>query len=213
MRCKRGVPPRTVLNKQNLIYRGVPSSYVRYTIDDYKASSDKKNLYGAYLENLHQMIEDRVCLFNYGANGTGKTMLSSLVVKEGYRLRYDSFLITLASYMSLLFGDKNDDAIRTLKYMDRCDILVIDEVGKENFTQSKSNISVLENLLRQAVQRGQVVIINTNLNLEDFKEQYGASIASLINGDFTKIQFDERDFRPKVKGCKGRELLAEALKL
>lgn len=212
MGSKRGVPPRITLNRQNITYRGVPTSYVDYSIEDYTASKEKKRIYSAYIDNLHQMIEDRVCLFNYGANGTGKTMLSSLIVKEGYRYRYDSYMITLASYISLLFGEKTDEVIKTLNYIDKCDILVIDEVGKENFTQSKSNISVLENLLRQAVQKGQVVIINTNLNQQDFKEQYGASIASLIDGDFTKLPFEEKDHRPKVKGSKGRGILAEALR-
>lgn len=212
MGSKQGVPPRVTLNRQNIIFRGVPTSYADYTLEDYTASNDKKKIYKAYLDNLHQMYKDRVCLFNYGANGSGKTMLSSLVVKEGYRLRYNSYMITLASYISLLFGEKTIETQNILSYIDKCDILVIDEVGKENFTLSKSNISVLEGLLRHAVQCGQVVIINTNLDLNDFREQYGASIASLIDGDFTKLPFEEDDYRPLVKGSRGRDILSRALK-
>lgn len=210
---KEGVPARKVLSKDNLIIKGIPVSYVGYTLKDFKASTEKFNFYRTYLENLHSMYKDRVCIFQTGANGTGKTLLASLVVKEGYRLRYNTYMTTLASYISLLFkANKSFEEEKLLRYIKNCDFLVLDEVGKENFTSTKSNINVLEELLRTATQTGQVIIINTNLVLKDFEELYGASITSLIKGDFTILKFKGEDYRPVVKRNSSRELLARALK-
>ena len=78
--------------------------------------------------------------------------------------------------------------------------LVIDEVGKETFTKTGSNINLLEETLRNAI-KGQVIILCTNLPLEGeggLYEQYGASIQSLIDGSFVKVEFNNADYRPVV---------------
>ena len=212
MSSKRNVPPRNNLSVANLRYRGIPSSYINYTLKDYTASSSKSKFYKTYLKHLHSMYEDRVCLLQYGANGTGKTMLASLIVKEGYRLRYNTYMTTLSAYMSLLFKQRDEEEQVLLDYIQRCEFLVIDEVGKENFTSTGSNINILEDLLRNATQRGQVIVLNTNLNVDELYSQYGSSIKSLLKGEFTALKFTEEDYRPEVKGNSSRELLAEALR-
>ena len=146
------------------------------------------------------MYEDRVNLCLYGANGTGKTFLSSLIVKEGYRLRYKTALITMQGLIDLYFKpNKTEEDWDKIKMIKEADFLVIDELGKENFTKSGSNINLLEETLRNAVTKGQVIIICTNLPLEGeggLYHQYGASIKSLIDGSFVKLEFDNSDYRP-----------------
>lgn len=212
MISRENVPPRKHLSEANLRYRGIPASYISYTLQDYKASREKKNFYKAYLDNLNLMYKDRVCILQCGANGTGKTMLASLVVKEGYRLRYNTCMITLSAYINLLFKQRTPEEQDYLNYIQSCEFLVIDELGKENFTASGSNINVLEDLLRNATQKGQVIILNTNLNKKELFEQYGASIKSLVDGDYTTLKFKEEDYRPIVKKNDSRKILAEALK-
>jgi DNA replication protein DnaC len=148
------------------------------------------------------MYEDRVNMCLYGANGAGKSFLSSLIVKEAYRLRYSSYMTTLASMIDLNFkGNKSQDDYERIKFIKSADFLVIDEIGKETFTKTSSNIALLEETLRNAVKTGQVVILCTNLPLEEeggLYEQYGASIQSLIEGSYVKIEFDGKDYRPTV---------------
>ena len=95
MASKRDVPPRKTLSKENLLIRGVPVEYIEGTLRDYVQDDEYKDFFKKYLSNLHLMYEDRVNLCLYGANGTGKSFLSSLIVKEGYRLRYKTALITI----------------------------------------------------------------------------------------------------------------------
>jgi DNA replication protein DnaC len=202
MGTKRGTPPRERLSKENLSLRGVPADYIEGTLKDYKQDKDVKLTFERYLENLHDMYEDRVNMCLYGANGAGKSFLSSLIVKEAYRLRYSSYMTTLASMIDLNFkGNKSQDDYERIKFIKTADFLVIDEIGKETFTKTSSNIALLEETLRNAVKTGQVVILCTNLPLEEeggLYEQYGASIQSLIEGSYVKIEFDGKDYRPTV---------------
>lgn len=200
MISKRNVPPRETLSKENLLLRGVPAEYVEGTLEDYEQEDEYKDFFTKYLSNLHLMYEDRANLCLYGANGTGKTMLSSLIVKEGYRLRYRTAIITMQGLIDINFrANKTDADWDKIKAVKEAHFLVLDELGKENFTKTGSNINLLEETLRNAVTRGQVVIICTNLPLEGeggLYQQYGASLKSLIDGSFVKLEFDNTDYRP-----------------
>lgn len=197
---KKNVPCRKTLSVENLLMRGVPSEYIEGTLRDYVQEDEYKDFFKRYLSNLHLMYEDRVNLCLYGANGTGKTFLSSLIIKEAYRLRYKSAMITMQGLIDLNFKQrKEEEDYQKIKLIREADFLVIDELGKETFTKSGSNINLLEEALRNAVTRGQVVILCSNLPLEGEEglyNQYGNSIKSLVNGSFVKLEFDNSDYRP-----------------
>lgn len=215
MGSKRGVPVRKSISTNNLILKGIPAEYINCSLDNFVENDSTKELIERYIDNIHSMYEDRVCLAFYGANGTGKTYLASIIVKEAYRHRYKSHLTTLAHYMDLMFTpNKTEDIKEELKYINEAEFLVIDEVGKENFTKTQSNVTLLEDLLRQAITKGQVVILISNLPLEDvggvegLYTLYGKSVESIIEGDFVKLEFNLKDYRPKVlKNKKGIQIL------
>lgn len=220
MGSKRYVPMRKSISTENLILKGVPAEYIECNIESYTDNNSTKKLVKNYIENIHTMYEDRVCLLFYGSNGTGKTLLSSIIVKEAYRRRYSSHITTLAHYMDLCFSkEKSEEQQEEIHHIREAEFLVIDEVGKENFTKTLSNISLLEELLRGAVARGQVVIVCTNLPLEDvgnvqgLYSLYGKSIASLLGGEFLKVKFNADDYRPNIlKQKKGVVALMNSLK-
>lgn len=196
---------REVISKKNLILKGIPAEYADATLEDFVDNEETKELIFKYIEHMHDMYEDRVCLAFYGANGTGKTYLSTVLVKEAYRRRYNSHMTTLAHFMDLSFNpNKTPEMREELKFISEAEFLVIDEVGKENFTKTQSNITLLEELLRQSVAKGQVVIICSNLPLEDvggvegIYTLYGKSVKSLVEGDFVKLEFNLKDYRPKI---------------
>lgn len=199
MESKRNAPPRTILSKENLLLRGVPSDYIEATLDDYIHEDDYKNFFQKYLLNLHLMYEDRINLCLYGSNGSGKTFMSTLVVKEGYRLRYRTCIVTMQKLIDINFKSVKTEAdLDLIHSIKEAHFLVIDELGKETFTRTGSNINLLEETLRNAVTKSQVVIVCSNLPLEGedgLYKQYGASIKSLIDGSFVKLEFDNKDYR------------------
>src|SRR3712207_4725434 len=144
MGTKRGVPCRKKLSRENLLYRGVPVEYLEASISDY-GNKDKREFVLKYINNLHDMYEGKVCLCFYGANGTGKTLLASILVREAYRHRYSSSIVTLSRLIDLTFSaNKSQEDIELLDYIRNSEFLVIDEVGKENFNKTGSNINLLE---------------------------------------------------------------------
>jgi DNA replication protein DnaC len=203
-------PLRKTLNARNLAERGVPSDYFYAQLEDYKTDPETYQLFENYMNYLEQMRKDNIGLILYGTNGSGKTFLSSLIIKDAYMKRYTSFRITLQNYLNLQFK-KDELSVEKKNAIIDCDFLVIDEVGKETFSENLWNITVFEEMLRHRDSIGRPTIICTNLPLESkdgLYSQYGNSIRSLIEGNYAKVEFDGEDKRPEVKRKKkGIEIL------
>ena len=140
-------PVRTTLSVKNLMYRGVPREYIHADLDEYPIEENIRELFARYMDYLDEMFDDKINLILYGSNGSGKTYLSSLIVKEAYRRRYTSFRVTLKSFIDMHFKRDKDELIaEKLDEIINAEFLVIDEVGKETFDKSQLNITVLVEL-------------------------------------------------------------------
>lgn len=195
-------PAREKLSPKNLAYRGVPHEFFESSLDDYELNPDHYQIISKYLEHLPIMVDEMINLILYGANGNGKTYLACLIVKEAYRRRYTSFRVTLKRYIDLYFQRKDPDIALKLDEIENCDILVIDEVGKEGFDGKQYNIAIFEELLRHRDTICRPTIKCTNLNLDQLYEQYGSSIRDLIEGKDVKLIFNEESHRREVTSRK-----------
>lgn len=197
-------PMRTELSRKNLAYRGVPKEFFKADLDEYPIDADKKEIFERYIDNIAEMVDDQVNLTLYGSNGSGKTYLTSILVKEAYRRRYTSFRVTLETFIQLHF--KQEDHLKEkLQKIYSCEILVIDEVGKETVMKNDFNIVKFEELLRQRDTDGLVTILCMNLPLEGangFYKQYGNSIKDLTEGNSLKIEFKGDSNRKAVTNSK-----------
>lgn len=204
-------PLRRNISSQNLTYRGVPREFHDAHIEEYDIDQDFKTLFKRYMDNLEIMFDDKVNLVLYGANGAGKSYLSSLVIKEAYVKRYTSFRTTLQNYIDLQFKKSEEGITETIRKIENAEFLVIDEVGKETFAKNQFNIIKLEELMRQRDTIGRPTIICTNLPLVGdggLYEQYGGSIKDLVAGNFVQVEFTGDSNRRNVtKEKKGIDLL------
>ena len=125
----RSVPIRKAISATNLLYRGVPRHYIKATLSDYDVDKDIHNLFYNYLMNLELMYRDNVCLILYGANGNGKTWLSSLIIEEAYIYRFASFRVTLQNFIDMQFRKDEEEIRSKLRKIADCDFLVIYEVS------------------------------------------------------------------------------------
>lgn len=201
---RREVQPREILSTTNLARMGVPRLFFDAEIDDYIVDESKKRLFSNYINDIHDMFDDCVNLTLYGSNGSGKTFVTSIIIKNAYRHYYTAKRTTFTYFMSLSFkGDKSEEDKEYLRQVYDSEFLVIDELGKENDLKSASNISLLENLMKYREERALPIIICTNLPLAGIKEKYGDTIYSLISQS-VKLEMDEfdmrKDFFEKRKG-------------
>ena len=201
-------PLRDTVNNDSLIMMGVPKKFCNKTINDFntfgkKSLKDVKSFVQDYINAIDTNIEENNGICFVGSNGVGKSFLSCIILKEMYRHRYSCRRVTFSSYISAYTegwgASKSERDVVEQDLLDKykgIEFLVLEEIGKE--IDSKIAKPILEDLLRYREEHGLVTIICTNLNLSSIKEIYGASICSLIEGNFTIIVIDSEDRRYDV---------------
>lgn len=202
-------PIRTVVSEDSLKLIGIPKSFRGNTLKDFdvKGKSELKKVKGlvqAYIEDLDSNFENNKGLFLYGSNGVGKTMLSSIILKEAYRHRYTSRRSTFVEYVdkyTKVWNAKSAEEKATLEdelytYYKAVEFLVLEEVGKE--IDSKVSAPILEDLLRYREDNGLVTIVCTNLNISLMTERYGESCISLLKGNTTPVMIECEDKRATI---------------
>ena len=193
-------PIRTTLSNKNLINMGVPKALLDLSLEDLDLNEKILDYVQGYIDNIDNSFKYNKGLFLYGSNGTGKTSIASIIIKEAYRHRYTAKRMTWVDYMTLhtrAWGCNNfelkmhtEDVIKDIK--DR-EFLVLEEIGKEQ--DNKLAMTLLEDLLRHREDKGFPTIICTNLAPKSVVERYGASIESLIKGNMTPIKLVGKDNR------------------
>ena len=202
-------PVGTVVSEDSLKLIGIPKSFRSNTLKDFdvKGKSELKKVKGlvqAYIEDLDSNFENNKGLFLYGSNGVGKTMLSSIILKEAYIHRYTSRRSTFVEYVdkyTKVWNAKSADEKATLEdelytYYKAVEFLVLEEVGKE--IDSKVSAPILEDLLRYREDNGLVTIVCTNLNISLMTERYGESCISLLKGNTTPVMIECEDKRATI---------------
>lgn len=193
-------PIRTTLSNKNLINMGVPKALLDLSLEDLDLNEKILDYVQGYIDNIDSSFKYNKGLFLYGSNGTGKTSIASIIIKEAYKHRYTAKRMTWVDYMTLYtraWGCNNfelkmhtEDVIKDIK--DR-EFLVLEEIGKEQ--DNKLAMTLLEDLLRHREDKGFPTIICTNLAPKSIVERYGASIESLIKGNMTPIKLVGKDNR------------------
>lgn len=197
-------PMRPAVSESSLILMGVPKHFCKVTLDDFKEYPEVrevKKFVKEYIDNLYDNMEENRGIFFCGSNGVGKSMLSCIILKEAYRRRYSCRRVTFSQYIGYyteawnVKDKKEKDALESDFYEQYkgVEFLVLEEIGKE--IDSKIAKPILEDLLRYREEHGLVTIICCNLDLPEFKNLYGNSICSLVNGNETIIKIVGKDRR------------------
>lgn len=197
-------PMRPAVSESSLILMGVPKHFCKVTLDDFKEYPEVrevKKFVKEYIDNLYENMEENRGIFFCGSNGVGKSMLSCIILKEAYRRRYSCQRVTFSQYIGYyteawnVKDKKEKDALESDFYEQYkgVEFLVLEEIGKE--IDSKIAKPILEDLLRYREEHGLVTIICCNLDLPEFKNLYGNSICSLVNGNETIIKIVGKDRR------------------
>ncbi len=137
--------------------------------------------------------EDSENLFFTGGSGLGKTFLASCIARQvadrGFSVVFGTAFSVLGDYEAVKFGrsDADTDVYET------CDLLILDDVGRE--MKTPFTIAALFNLinLRQNADKKTVIISSCEEN--DIKKDYGTAFYSRIKGDFIKLEFLGNDMR------------------
>ena len=139
------------------------------------------------------------------APGLGKTFLSAaiarVVAEKGHGVAYDTVTGLLSSFEKEKFSqdpDERADASSRVRQLLSCDLLILDDLGTEMLTAFTQ--SALYSLLDGRLRSGKKTIVSTNLTNDGIAERYGAAMASRLEGEYIRVEFQGQDIRKLRKG-------------
>lgn len=203
-------PLRSFLSVETMVnVIGIPRKIAPLTFDDFETPTEEllevKRFAVEYCANLPENFKCCKGIYFFGNNGAGKTMLSSLILKEAYRHRFSCKRVTFQEYVQAVMNvwnargeekDAREEALFT--NIKGAEFLVLEELGKELQTSLDTN-AMLEDLLRYREDKCYPTIFAANISIDKVKELYGASICSLIEGNSVIVELSTFDGRKKFR--------------
>lgn len=155
-----------------------------------------------YCENYAYNFSDKSKnILMQGGTGLGKTHLSLAIagscIEKGVGVIYTSAQQLLHKLESEKFGESQEGFLDSIL---ECDLLIIDDLGTEFYTQF--TISAFYNIINTRLLENKATIINTNLSIEEILSKYSQRVASRIIGEYHILTFFGKDFRFLVKNKK-----------
>jgi DNA replication protein DnaC len=113
-------------------------------------------------------------LFFTGNNGTGKTHLAMCLVKDGaiYRRLPDIFREVRFSYDYIAMCESSESEV--LDYYGDCGLLVVDEIGRQRFSDFESNLFF--EIIDRRWNNNLPTTIISNLTAQEFSELYSCAV-------------------------------------
>ena len=162
--------------------------------------SDLKSKWIKLIFEIENTVQNIPLIVVSGPNGTGKTMMASILLKSAATVRGISPQYILFNQLISLHYSKEGNKDEILERLHACDLLVIDEFGKEytktnqfgeiDTTSSIANYAkfVAENILKTRSDASLTTVIITNDTIDELKSKYGGpgrSVDSILAASST----------------------------
>lgn len=196
------------LHKHYLV-AGIGVTYQRLDWEDYEGPDEIVEAMRKYLEGHANFVSRGIGLLIAGTYGAGKTMLTTLLLKELVKLGYKCYSTTFANTVEAFtagWKSTEDQRYFQQKFVNS-DVLLLDDLGREFRSKSGLNETTFDNILRTRVQSGRPTFITTNMDLSELEEGYGGAVLSLLREVSLEYEFESvEDYRPKAQKRTLREL-------
>ena len=164
------------------------SSYFEYMVS--KLSTIKEMI----LE--HNKLNKPINIYISGKTGTGKTFLSRFIGQSLLNNHKTVIYITANDLMNAVFSNISNDKTKEnilLDYIDECDVLILDDLGKENVNDF--SIRYIYNLIDTRLNNKQSTIVCTQHNLSEISEIYEEGLTPRLYNYFFPIRLAGKDLR------------------
>ena len=164
------------------------SSYFEYMVS--KLSTIKEMI----LE--HNKLNKPINIYISGKTGTGKTFLSRFIGQSLLNNHKTVIHITANDLMNAVFSNISNDKTKEsilLDYIDDCDVLILDDLGKENVNDF--SIRYIYNLIDTRLNNKQSTIVCTQHNLSEISEIYEEGLTPRLYNYFFPIRLAGKDLR------------------
>lgn len=173
---------------------------------DESGTSPLKNMQKIYrkcIDFVESFDKHDTNLFFIGSPGLGKTFLCNSIAKDlldkGKSVHYSTVPDLIDAMRKYKFDfDNEENNMPYLNEIYNCDLLIMDDLGTELFTQFSNQ--VVYNILNKRIISNKKMVISTNFSIQDFQSTYSERIVSRIMGNFEACKFVGEDIRLKIKG-------------
>lgn len=178
------------LNSKMLDRIGVPMKFRCTELE--KINEQVRPTFESYLGKIRIAIRSGHGMYICGENGSGKTSAAAFVLMEARREGFTGYFTTANQLVNdVICKSRFDDAQSIEQRSQFVDVLVIDDLGKEGYTNKKSDVisRMIENVVRARVGNMKPTIITSNISsLEEIEKRYGASFCGLFAESFLFIK-------------------------
>lgn len=193
-----------------LLNSGVGKTYQGLSWDDAEGiEQGARDKVADWIAHSEGYIRAGCGLILHGTKGTGKTMLSALLLKELLVDGHDGYFTTFSEMLSTLMGGFSDADERVWFHsrIKNASVLVIDDLGREirkrhavkgeGLVEKTSPIAeaAIDQVLRHRTASSLPTIITTNLDLDELERDYGSNIISLLRERSVLYEFTGKDWR------------------
>lgn len=180
----------------------------KFNLDVYKQNlqSVEAKPYFEYMVNkfseINEMILDNakinkpMNIFIIGNTGTGKTFLSRYIEKNLINNKKTVIYITVNDLLNAVFKEFNNDdndENPLFEYINDCDMLILDDLGKENVTEFSTRY--IYNLIDNRLSHKKSTIVCSQLNFKEITSIYEESLTTRFYNYFTPIRLEGDDLR------------------
>lgn len=150
---------------------GIPQKFMDCRADDFNVTVNNMSV-AKMFKDIYTAKNPQKGIFVYGNVGTGKTMLSAILVIERAFQGLSSLFYTVTDMLTDL-KDFSDSTARDIKLrkIKNTPCLVIDDLGAEYVTDWVS--STLFEILDSRYKSNSLTIINSNIAIGDLQRRYG----------------------------------------
>jgi DNA replication protein DnaC len=157
-----------------------------------------KALVGGYLSRLALMRSMGAGLLLWGPNGTGKTSIGALLLKQARREGFKAMFLEAAAIKTLVVDRVMYDAEAGKTVWARAfevDFLLLDDLGKGSHDSQGFGERLVDELIRDRYANKRPTIITTNVDKSRLGEIIKPSTLHTLKGSCAQIKVAEHDYR------------------
>jgi len=155
----------------------------------------------SYLDNAPGLVNQGRGLTLWAQEtGTGKTMLSALLLKGLLAEGYDGFFVQFNEMIDQFTAGWRSEEERGwfIKTIRNAGVLVVDDMGREHKGRAEVVEAMFDTVIRARVAASMPTLITTNYTPQEMLVGYGGNVLSLLSEVNSNVHVPGMDYRPKV---------------
>lgn len=168
---------------------GLPKLYWDIRAEDFTGDKAAFAVVQDYIDNFRSIVRTGSGLYLYGNPGVGKTLLASYILRaglaQGFKCNFYYFNNVLSVFTEAWRDERARDEVES--NIINSDLLVIDDMGREYHSNKKLHESILDTVIRTRASNLKPIVVTSNLDRYDVKDNYGSVIIDLFKGHLKSV--------------------------